>query len=460
MSDEVPKRLMSVLRRHRILAEDVRRVIGHLKVHKKVQPNDLIKRPRLKKKRGAPPEEEVPWVRGTELAGSWQQKDLKPGPNNKNVLYTTENGTWKMVVPEEDIETFLRRSMLDPKSTMPLSRDSAYHHVQKETVGISRRALYKFLEKQGVLQISRNIPDEQKKGGIMLEKRGYCEMDLIEGKGRDLPGFRGDWYWLAIVDVLTGFGLVRSIRRKLPKVVAPALEELLNLLEFEMDAKVYKISADHGREFYTDVRKLLKKRHIAMRQVPRGSRIEKFNQDFQRNFYRLLRLRRGNFSSLEDQAMEITNNTKNKYSKKTAKESLKIPDAVLVPMYNKRPGREVFQKVHGREAKVGDKCRYLIKLRKNIRPILKIGKHSRLYKTYHGRHFTKSVHTITEIITLSKKAQAAEAAAAEAEGEDQAPARRRFFVNGAWRNRDQLLLISGVDAETDRQVAARPKKLN
>ena len=197
-----------------------------------------------------------------------------------------------------------------------------------------------------------------------------------------------------------------------------------------------------------------------MRQVPRGSRIEKFNQDFQRNFYRLLRLRRGNFSSLEDQAMEITNNTKNKYSKKTAKESLKIPDAVLVPMYNKRPGREVFQKVHGREAKVGDKCRYLIKLRKNIRPILKIGKHSRLYKTYHGRHFTKSVHTITEIITLSKKAQAAEAAAAEAEGEDQAPARRRFFVNGAWRNRDQLLLISGVDAETDRQVAARPKKLN
>ena len=420
----------SVLRRHLINEGDVRRVLSHLKVHDTITANDKLTRPRLKKKKGVPPTEPVPGVHGTELAGSWQRKDLKSGAKNKSVLYAEEGSVWKLVVPHEEIEIFLRRSLLDPESTMPLGRDSAYYHVQKGTIGISRRALYKFLEKQGVLQVTKNIPNERVKGGMRLTERGYCEMDLIEGKGRDLPGFRGDWYWLAIVDVLTGFGLVRSIRRKLPKVVAPALEELLNLLEFEMDAKVYKISADHGREFYTDVRKLLKKRHIAMRQVPRGSRIEKFNQDFQRNFYRLLRLRRGNFSSLEDQAMEITNNTKNKYSKKTAKESLKIPDAVLVPMYNKRPGREVFQKVHGREAKVGDKCRHIIEK--------VVGKYGRAldYKTYRGKHWSE-VYTCTKI---------------SAETVHQP---KKFYVGGEYRTRDKLLLVPGTDAATEAQIARR-----
>ena len=33
----------------------------------------------------------------------------------------------------------------------------------------------------------------------------------------------------------------------------------------------------------------------------------------------------------------------------------------------------------------------------------------------------------------------------------------RYYVNGSWRDRDELLLITGVDAETDRQVAARAK---
>ena len=97
--------------------------------------------------------------------------------------------------------------------------------------------------------------------------------------------------------------------------MAPARRELLDNMERGMHAKVHTIAADHGREFYTDVRKLLKDRRIKQLQVPRGSRVEKFNQDFQRNFYRLLRLRRGNFGALEDQALDLTNNTKNKNTK-------------------------------------------------------------------------------------------------------------------------------------------------
>ena len=181
---------MSVLRRHRILEDDVRRVIAHLKAHKKITDNDILNRPRLKTKKGLGPNEEIPWAHA-ELAGSWQQKDLKAGPNNSAVLYAKEHGIWKLVVPEEGVQKFLRKSLLDPSSRMPMGRDSAYHHVQKGTVGISRRSMYAFLEKQGVLQITKNIPNEQGKGGEDIEKRGICEMDLIEGKGRDLYAPRG-----------------------------------------------------------------------------------------------------------------------------------------------------------------------------------------------------------------------------------------------------------------------------
>ena len=441
---DVASRKFSLLRRHRINGDDVRRVLSHLKVHNKITADDILTRPRLgKKKKGAPATEPIPWAHGAELAGSWQQASLKPGPKNKSVLYAKEDDLWKLVVPFEEIETYLRRSLLDPKSTMPLGRDSAYHHVQKGTIGISRRSLYKFLEKQGVLQVTRNIPNERQKGGIKLFKRGYCEMDLIEGKGIDLHeqfGPRGDWYWLALVDVLTGYGQVTMIRRKLPKVVAPALRELLDILEFDMKAKVTTIAADHGREFYTDVLKLLKRRRITMKQVARGSRVEKFNQDFQRNFYRLLRLGRGTFESLEDQALALTNNTRSKFTKRTPKEALSTPDNVLAPDgdsgYNK--GREKKKGYKAKPPKIGDKCRYLIKQRKNIRPNLNLGKHwNRLYKSYHGVHFTKQVYKITAMTKQDPP---------------------RYYVNGSWRDRDMLLVITGVDAETDRQVAAARAK--
>jgi hypothetical protein len=182
------------------------------------------------------------------------------------------------------------------------------------------------------------------------------------------------------------------------------------------------------------VRALLRKRKIKQIQVPRGSRVEKFNQDFQRNFYRLLRLRRGNFGSLEDQALALTNNTRSKNTKRTPKEALDIPDAELEGPYN--DARQKGKAYRAKEPRIGDKCRHLIKLRKNMRPMLKIGSQSRLYKSYHGRHFTKQIYTITAD-TRTK------------------PELKRFYVNGKWRDRDELLLVSGVDSETERQVAAR-----
>ena len=134
---------------------------------------------------------------------------------------------------------------------------------------------------------------------------------------------KGNWYWLAVVDVLTGYGLVATIRKKKAAVVAKSLAEVLDLMDYKLGTKVHTMSADHGREFFAEVLVMLKKRRITMKQVARGSRVEKFNQDFQRNFYRLLRMRRGDFDSLQQQALDVTNNTKNKNTKKTPEARLR-----------------------------------------------------------------------------------------------------------------------------------------
>ena len=130
----------------------------------------------------------------------------------------------------------------------------------------------------------------------------------------------------------------------------------------------------------------------------------------------------------------MTNELKSKYTKKTPKEALEPPDEQLAPGYKK--GREDEDRnFKGRKPEVGDKARVLVKMRKNIHPILKIGSQARLYKSYHGRHFTKRVHTISKILTKNETS--------------------RYFVNGSWRDRDQILLVSGTDAETERQVAEK-----
>ena len=99
---------MNVLRRHPILRADVQRVIAHLTAHKKIVPNDILSRPRLKRRKGQSADEPIPWAHAP-LQGSWQKAELKPGPNNSKVLYSKERDVWKLVVPQENIETFLRK---------------------------------------------------------------------------------------------------------------------------------------------------------------------------------------------------------------------------------------------------------------------------------------------------------------------------------------------------------------
>ena len=88
--------------------------------------------------------------------------------------------------------------------------------------------------------------------------------------------------------------------------------------------------------------------------VDRGNRIEHANQIFQRNFYRLYKLRRGTFRSLETQAVALVNNTRNKYTEKTPNEAVLADDKVLASRYNVAR-EEPEEKYRAREIKKGDR---------------------------------------------------------------------------------------------------------
>ena len=366
--------------------------------------------------------------------GPWAQKrtfKTSRGPKNRLLLEVSEGGEFKRIVPVEEHDAYLRDLIVRPDSDMPLARESGFHILKQRTVGVSRRDWAKFISKQTVLQRTQNIPVERRKGGVKIPSRGYLEMDLIEGKRSDIyvRFMRDDWYWLAVIDVLTGWFAVRFMRTKTAKSTARELQDILDEFAAKLGKPIQSISSDLGGEFKGDTSKLLKRRNIKQKYVDRANRIEHANQIFQRNFYRLYKLRRGTFRSLETQAVALVNNTRNKYTKKTPNEAVLADDKVLASHYNVAR-EEPEEKYRAREIKKGDRVRHLANIRKRLRGVQ--------YKAYRGKHWSKSVRHVVE----KKKIGVA----------------FKYLVGGSWYDRDALLLVPGTDATTDQLVAERKQQ--
>ena len=317
------------------------------------------------------------WVRGSEkqLKTNTQLK-LPPGPHGARQLYRVENDGNKLVVPMGKQEAYLRNQMLSRDSIMPMTRDSGYHWLKKNTANISRRILWSFLEKQSVLQITRNIPDERVKGGIVRNARGYCEMDLIH-VNKPLLERLGDWlrgqlddyqmdkgeedtqkpaYFLTLTEQLTGFSCLGFCPAKTNTAVRRVLRVQIKKMETALKVPIKSISSDHGKEFLgAGVADMLKGKGIGQTAVARASRCEKVNQDFQRGFYRMIRLGRGGFKSCLKQAEKLVNELYNKNIKCTSAEAILKGDAELAKNY--KATRQESKPYRGRVPKLGDKWR-------------------------------------------------------------------------------------------------------
>lgn len=344
------------------------------------------------------------------------------------VVLTVREGDWKRVVHEGEIDGYLRESLLSKTADVPMSRDAGYHIVQKRTVGISRRAFAAFIRKQAVLQITRDALPEKKGVGRPAQARGNLEIDLVEAKGKDIAKFihrpTKNFFWITLIDRLTGWLEVRRVLHKNFKTVVPAIRKMVGRMERALKTKVTYIRSDSGSEFQSKTKEMLASLGIRHRFVKSGNRLEQANKTYQKTWYRLLRLGRGDsLDDLDAQAVGIFNNTLSTINGRTPLEALETSDADLLSVIKERKK----PKYKALPLKKGDKVRILID---SVR-----GKHGPelTYKSYRGKHWTADVHTV---VKYGKERDA-------------------FYVASKWYTRDKLLKIPGVDAITRDKVLAR-----
>ena len=378
------------MNRFKFQEDDVARVIKHLRHSGAITSNDI----------GLPP-----W------ALRLKDPEIRKLAHGKHGLFEGD----KQIVPVQRIDEVLRDLMLSAESDVPLSRDSGYYVLQKRYLGISRRALMSFLAKQTDLQLTQSRIAETGRKGREVHHKGIVEADLVEGKKKDVRGLGKayDWYWLTVIDRLTGYLDVEYLLRKTAKggnaQVPPAMERILDRMEAALGTPIRAMYTDAGSEFKARTQTLLDDRDIKHIVVARGHKVEKANATFQRIFYRLYRLKRGTFGQLTQQALAMFNNTRTIHGR-TPTEALAIDDRTLATPYNARRQKPATARGPStRKLRVGDPVRYLLKPRHKVT----------FYKSYRGQHY--SLETVP-VAALSKDLPT------------------RYHLGGiGWKHRDELL---------------------
>jgi hypothetical protein len=414
------------VRQYKFSLKDIKLVQDHLKTHGSIKKGDL---------------EKIPWANIGLTLRLHTQLDLPPGPRNRTRLLTKEttNGPWLELVALELMDEWMRNEMLKPTSTMPLSRDAGYHWVKSKTLGISRRALWTFLEKQEHLQMTRNIPNERKKGGAERSAVGHVEIDIVHllelGALADtLDGEIGskDGYIFTLVSQVTRYGFAMIQRRKTAAETATSLRQMFRDFERVHKVPIVKIYSDQGKEFAGEVKQFLASKKVKHKMVARGAHIEHFNQVLQRSFYRCLNMERGSIRSCLTQALGIINNSFSRRLGMSPAEAVKLPPDEIQRRYNGTRNKGDLKYMKTKKPKVGDKCRVLVNLRKLIRNPKTTAKGG-MYKAAKGAHFSRQVHRI-KVCDHAKL---------------------RYYAGGQWRDRDEIMLISGVDDKTQSKLRTR-----
>ena len=425
------------LRRFRIKAAEHEKVHAWIKKQKVDEEADEKSPEPLAEKGFAMPADYLPKV-------VWAHKaslKLDKVAHGKEIVLVLEKGVWKRLVDEKQIDGYLREVLLSSNADVPMSRDAGYHIVQKDTVGISRRAFAKFISKQAVLQITRDALPEKKNPGRPLEGRGYLELDLVEAKGKDIGKFVHhpvkDFYWITLIDRLTGWLEVQSSVHKDVKSVAPKIKQMLRKMSASLRTDIKYIRSDSGSEFKSDTQAVFKELHIRHRFVKSGNRIEQANKTYQKIWYRIMRLGRGDLRningvrSLDVQAQAIFNNTLSSINGKTPLEALETDDKVLSAAFN--ASRKRVAKYKSVPIEKGDLCRYLLD---SVRGKYGVRRAELKYKSYRGKHWSAEVYTVVKVNSH--------------EG--------TYYVARDWRQRDKLLKVPGVDATT-RDLVNRKHRL-
>ena len=351
----------------------------------------------------------------------------------------------KRIIPDEDVDKFLRGLVFDKKSKSPLSRDGMFRHLQTlDVAGISRRKVAEFLKGQSVVVKGKGAEPVPKMAGKKL-KNYHIEFDLIFVKRKDViranklfvsnvelkneqeGGEKDLTYIVSTIEKITGLTRLNWVKTKLPAQVTPIVIRHIKSIAkaLKTPVKQIDISSDKGTEFSQQkLEKIVK----SYRRVATGSSIEKRNSDVQRVLFQMLRARRGKtMRDLIKLVEEIINNNYNRITKKTANDAVaqekKSDDIKNYNTKRQKAGKDL------KKMEIGEYVR--------IR-LLKTQKEKGLaYKSYKNMLWSEAVHKIT----------------AKTKNEP-----TKYRVRGKWYLSSMLMKSAPVDQESEKIIAKRDAK--
>jgi hypothetical protein len=343
----------------------------------------------------------------------------------------------KLVVPKEKVDAYLRNRIY--KGRTPLSRDASYYAISRDSVGISRAAIDKFLKGQRIIRETDNQQATSKRGSRKVTKKGQLHYDLIELKFKDLlfdidasqehdievDEKTGEkikkGYIFSMVDALTSLAFFKWHPKKSHKYVTPIAKEAFNWFSKKLDVPLNKLVAysDAGKEWNI---KLYNSWGIKTVILKRSSVVEQKNSHFQRVLYRLAKmLKTKSLVVLVKDSMKVVNRTVSSLTKKAPIENIKETQGDLSKKYNKKRGKDSGIKIKRKALDVGDMVR-----------IQRIhDKNKAFYKAYRGKLWTKRRYKVAQ-----KKGN-------------------RYKVNKKFYHRDELRLTSNVDEKSELLLAKR-----
>ena len=261
----------------------------------------------------------------------------------------------KEVVPNEDVDQWLRQRAYKKEAPIALSRDSGYtDHIAEETIGISRRKWFDWLSRQDIHQRFSARPKPTKLAGRKLKNFGFLEMDLVEVKSKDVPTRKTDTYIFTMIDRLSSYLVAKRVDTKTvnpPKKRGTLIvfKELLAEMQRALPTPIREISSDSGGEFKAELGRFMKARGIEHRVVPLGAAIESRNGVIQRHMYKLINLnRKGGLDKHIRDAVHLCNATTSKVIKVRPSDAVQMEASEIEGAFNntrQRPGKALGSKI-------------------------------------------------------------------------------------------------------------------
>lgn len=320
----------------------------------------------------------------------------------------------KLVVPDEDRDSYLRNVLFSNRQTLPFGRDSLYHILKNKVINISKRYIERFLKAQEVIVKRTARPKKEIRKFVYNRKRaGILSADLAHIRHADLPkGYmptrqdadkdaeynpedddvdvkkiwktrsKADRYFYNVVDIYTGYLVTEVVGTKDQHVLAEVTVKLIDRMTKALGVPVREVQYDMGAEFNQSERDM-KKAGLKVLRMRTNAVVEQTNAKMQRIFYTIVAQKRAGFLSSVKQAVVISNNTKHRKTGMTPAEAVE-----------KMRGGTTVNRVKQKITPILKRKAYPVGTL--VRAIGKREKEKEGFKTYKGKHFSK-VKTVTKV---------------------------------------------------------------